>query len=130
MKRVGKLGARRLGLHACGVAGEREQDRSQDRKRRNEWFSPDAEEQRDALGQNAWQQPPAGCEDEQSEPAGKRGPERDVHGRIGPRDARPDAAQTPDDKGTQPSQEPEVLEPMKRREDEVRRAAQARPPRR
>ena len=129
MDRIRKFGACAR-LHGGGVAGEREQCRGERRHGRNERNAADAQDEREALGRDAGKALPSGhftgvnsLDRDHSEAAQKRDPQRDVHRRVGPVNRRPVVRKAPDDDRAQSAQQPEVLDPVKRREDEIRTAA-------
>ena len=115
MKRVGKLSAR-----ALSVAGHRKQGGRKHRRRRNERDSAKAQQKRNALGDNAGYNQPAVFDCEQTESPGEGGGQSKMQWRVGPGDARRDAREAPDDEGADDAEKAEVLEPVERRQNEIR----------
>ena len=88
MQRVGELRPGRR-QHAGGMSRERKQDRGHHPERRDQGDAADAEEQGQALREDANQDHPprrGGLCQENAGATGERGAECDVHGRIRPRD--------------------------------------------
>jgi len=115
VKRVGEHGAR-----SAGVTGYRKRHRREHGQRRDEWHAPYAQQERRTLQRHPNPDRPPGRRHQESKAAGERGGKRNVHRRIDPGNLRSHARETPDDQRSDSAQQPEVLEPVERRQDEVR----------